>query len=642
MADASGTWQQRSVSPAFATGGRLQWQASENSDARFFGALRFSVWMIKSALRVAVILLTASLWVNAQAPSSPAPANLYGADHEDGQWTMPAKNYQGTRYSGLDQINATNAKDLKVAWTFSTGVNRGHEAAPIVVGDTMYVVTPFPNILYALDLKDNGKLKWTYKPQPASAAQGVACCDTVNRGCVFSNGKLYFNTLDDHTICVDAATGKEVWKTKVGEINHGESMTMAPLVVKDKVLVGNAGGEFGVRGWLKALDANSGKVVWTAWSTGPDRDVLIGADFKPFYDKDKGKDLGVTTWPPNRWQIGGGTVWGWVTYDPESNLIFYGTGNPGVWNPELRPGDNKWSCGIFARDPETGMAHWYYQLNPHDLFDHDTVNENLVLDLPIGGQQRKILLSAQRNGMVYIWDRKTGEVLSADPFVRITATFGVDLKTGKLKENPEKEPHTGVTIHDVAPASPGGKDWQPCAWSPRTNLLYIPHQNLAMDYEGTEANYIEGTPYVGMNVKMYANGGENRGEYCAWDPIARKKIWAILEDLPVWSGTVATAGDVTFYGTMDGWFKCVNAKTGEVVWKFKCGSGIIGQPVTYKGPDGKQYVAILSGVGGWAGAIVAGGLDPKDPTGALGFVNAMKDLPDKTTKGGMLYVFALP
>jgi PQQ-dependent dehydrogenase (methanol/ethanol family) len=586
------------------------------------------------------IVVIASL-VRAQEPSAPL-ANSYGAEHEDGQWTMPAKNHQGTRYSGLDQINAGNAKDLKVAWTFSTGVNRGQEAAPIVVGDTMYVVTPFPNILYALDLKDNGKLKWTYKPQPASAAQGVACCDTVNRGCVFSNGKLYFNTLDDHTVCVDAATGKEVWKTKVGEINHGESMTMAPLVVKDRVLVGNAGGEFGVRGWLKALDANSGKVVWTAWSTGPDSDVLIGPEFKPFYAKDKGKDLGVTTWPPNRWQIGGGTVWGWITYDPESNLIFYGTGNPGVWNPELRPGDNKWTCGIFARDADTGMARWYYQLNPHDLFDHDAVNENLVLDLPINGQTRKVLLAAQRNGMVYIWDRATGEVLSADPFVRITSTFGVDLKTGKLKENPEKAPRTGITIHDVAPASPGGKDWQPCAWSPRTNLLYIPHQNLAMDYEGTEANYIEGTPYVGMNVKIYANGGENRGEYCAWDPIARKKVWAIPEDLPVWSGTVATAGDVTFYGTMDGWFKCVNAKTGAVVWKFKCGSGIIGQPVTYKGPDGKQYIAILSGIGGWAGAIVSGGLDPRDPTAATGFVNAMKDLPDKTTKGGMLYVFALP
>ncbi|HKP93523.1 MAG TPA: PQQ-binding-like beta-propeller repeat protein, partial [Chthoniobacterales bacterium] len=264
---------------------------------------------------------------------------------EDGQWTMPAKDYQGTRYSGLDQINATNAKDLKVAWTFSTGVNRGHEAAPLVVGDTMYVVTPFPNILYALDLKEGGKTKWKYEPQPASAAQGVACCDLVNRGCFFFEDKIYFNTLDAHTVCLDAKTGKELWKTKLGEINRGETITMAPLVVKNKVLVGNSGGEFGVRGWLTALDALTGKIAWRAYSTGPDKDCLIGSDFKPFYKMDQGKDLGTSTWPANHWQIGGGTVWGWVTYDPEANLLYYGTANPGVWNPELRPGDNKWTCG---------------------------------------------------------------------------------------------------------------------------------------------------------------------------------------------------------------------------------------------------------------------------------------------------------
>ena len=562
---------------------------------------------------------------------------------DDGQWTMPARDYQGTRYSALDQINISNAKNLKVAWTFSTGVNKGQEAAPLVVGDTMYVVTPFPNILYALDLKNAGATKWKYEPQPASAAQGVACCDVVNRGCVFSNGKIYFNTLDDFTVCVDALTGKEVWKTKLGDINKGETMTMAPLVVRDKVLVGNSGGELGVRGWLTAVDANDGHIVWRAWSTGSDADCLIGPDFKPFYDSDKGKDLGLTSWPPNRWQIGGGTVWGWVTYDPGLNLIYYGTGNPGVWNPELRPGDNKWACGVFARDPDTGQARWFYQLNPHDQFDHDGVNENLVLDLPIDGHPRKILLSAQRNGYVYLWDRTTGQVLSATPFVRITSSKGVDLKTGRIIENEEKKPMTGKTIRDVSPASPGAKDWQPCAWSPRTNLLYIPHQSLAMDYEGTEASYIEGTPYLGVNVKMYAaDSSGKRGEFCAWDPFQKRKVWAIQEDFPVWSGTIATAGDVTFYGTMDGYFKCVNAKTGEVLWQFKCGSGIIGQPVTYKGPDGKQYVAILSGVGGWAGAIVSNDLDPRDPTGALGFVNAMKDLPEHTTKGGTLYVFALP
>jgi PQQ-dependent dehydrogenase (methanol/ethanol family) len=600
--------------------------------------------MLNSALRICGAGVAVVGCVSAVHAQSPPPlANTYGAEHEDGQWTMPAKNYQATRYSGLDQINTGNAKDLKVAWTFSTAVNRGHEAAPLVVGDTMYVVTPFPNILYALDLKNNGALKWKYEPEPASAAQGVACCDLVNRGCAFSNGKIYFNTLDDNTVCVDAATGKEVWKTKLGDINHGETITMAPLVVRNKVLVGNSGGELGVRGWLTAVDATDGKIMWRAWSTGPDADCLIGSEFKSFYEKERGKDLGVTTWPPNRWQIGGGTVWGWVTYDPEANLIYYGTGNPGVWNPELRPGDNKWACGVFARNPDTGQARWYYQLNPHDEFDHDGVNENLVLDLPIDGETRKVLLAAQRNGYVYVWDRTTGQVLSATPFVRITSSKGVDLKTGRLITNDEKKPMTGKTIRDVAPAAPGAKDWQPCAWSPRTNLLYIPHQNLAMDYQGTEASYIEGTPYLGVNVKMYASEQNGkRGEYCAWDPIKKQKVWAIQEDFPVWSGTVATAGDITFYGTMDGFFKCVNAKTGEVLWQFKCGSGIIGQPVTYKGPDGKQYVAVLSGVGGWAGAIVAGDLDPRDPTGALGFVNAMKDLPQKTGKGGMLYVFALP
>jgi PQQ-dependent dehydrogenase (methanol/ethanol family) len=555
---------------------------------------------------------------------------------------MPGKDYANWRFSELDQINTTNVSNLRAAWTFSTGVNRGHEAAPLIVGKTMYIITPYPNILYALDLEKNGAAKWKYESKPSAAAQGVACCDVVNRGAFFSDGKIFFNTLDDHTVAVDAESGKEVWKTKVGEINKGETITMAPIVVKGKVLVGNSGGEFGVRGWLTALDAKSGKITWRAYSTGPDADCLIGSEFKPFYDQDKGKDLGVETWPPDRWKIGGGTVWGWVTYDPEADLIFYGTGNPGSWNPELRPGDNKWSCGVFARRPEDGHAIWYYQWSPHDLYDHDGVNENIPLTLKIDGQDRKVLLTAQRNGYVYVLDRQTGQVLSATPFVRITSSEGVDLKTGRLIDNPEKKPQMGKVIRDIAPVSAGAKDWQPCSWSPKTGYLYIPHQNLAMDYEGVEASYIEGTPYLGVNVKMYAGPEGNRGELCAWDPIQKKKIWIVKEDFPVWSGTLSTTTDLLFYGTMEGWFKAVNARTGELLWKFKTGSGIIGQPVTYKGPYGKQYVAILSGVGGWAGAIVAGGLDPRDPTAALGFVGAMKDLPDKTTKGGMLYVFALP
>lgn len=564
---------------------------------------------------------------------------------DDGQWTMPGKDVQLTRYSGLDQINTENAKNLKVAWTFSTGLTRGHEAAPLVVGSTMYIVTPFPNYLYALDLTNNGALKWKYDPKPASAAQGVACCDYVNRGCFYSDGKIFYNTLDCHTVAVDATTGKEIWKTKVGEITKGETITMAPLVARGKVFVGNSGGELGVRGCLTALDANTGKIAWRAYSTGPDADCLIGSRFKPFYDSDKGKDLGVKTWPPDHWKIGGGTIWGFVSYDPGSNLIFYGTGNPGSWNPELRPGDNKWSCGCFARDADTGQAVWYYQWSPHDEFDHDGINECMVLDLKVDGPDkpaRKVIVHPGRTGYMYVLDRLTGQVLSAEPFGRITVANGVDLKNGRMILNEDKKPRMGKVIRDVQPAPPGAKDWQPTAYSPRTGWLYVPHQNLACDYEATEAGYIEGTPYLGVNVKMYAGPGGFRGKFMAWDLIAKKEVWSIKENFPVWSGTIVTAGDVTFYGTMEGWFKAVNARTGELLWKFKCGSGIIGQPMTYKGPDGKQYVAILSGVGGWAGAIVAGDLDPRDGTGALGFVNAMKDLPQATSKGGMLYVFSLP
>ena len=556
---------------------------------------------------------------------------------------MAGKDYANTRYSDLGQITAGNVKNLRLAFTFSTGVVRGHEAAPVVVGGTMYIVTPYPNVLYALDLtKPGAPTKWKFEPKPLAAAQGIACCDVVNRGVAYASGKIFFNTLDNQTIAVDAQTGKEVWRTKLGDINEGQTMTMAPLVVKDRVLVGNSGGEYGVRGWLTALDAASGKIAWRAYNTGPDRDVLIGSGFKPFYDSDKGKDLGVSSWPPEAWKIGGATVWGFVSYDPDLNLVYYGTGNPGPWNPDQRPGDNKWTSGVFARNPETGEARWFYQWSPHDLHDYDGVNENVLVDLEIGGRTRKVLVHPDRNGYVYVVDRANGEVLSASPFAHITTSKGVDIKTGHLQYAPEMEPKPGKVVRGMCPASPGAKDWQPAAYSPRTRFLYIPHQNLCQDMEAMQTSYISGTPYVGADIRMYPGPGGNRGEFSAWDLTAGKKVWTIREDFPVWSGALVTGGDVAFYGTMDGWFKAVDAKTGAALWQFKAGSGIIGQPVSYQGPDGKQYIAVLSGVGGWAGAVVAGDLDTRDPSAAAGFVNVMKDLPQRTTKGGMLYVFALP
>jgi PQQ-dependent dehydrogenase (methanol/ethanol family) len=572
------------------------------------------------------------------APLAAPPAPLV----EDGQWTMPAKDHASLRFSNLDEIDRSNVGTLRVAWTFRTGLNGGHEAAPLVVGDTLYVVTPFPNELYAFDLSRPPAVKWRYSPPVSPAAVGVACCDAVNRGAAYADGRIFFNTLDNQTIAVDAATGRELWRVRMGDIGRGETMTMAPFVVHSKVLVGNSGGELGTRGWLAALDAGTGEVAWRAYSTGPDADVLIGPDFDPYYEHDRGVDLGVHTWPPDAWQIGGGSVWGWLSYDPQLDLLYYGTANPSPWNADVRPGDNKWTAGIFARDPDNGSARWFYQWSPHDTFDYDGVNENLLLDVQIGGQTRQALLHPDRNGYVYLLDRTTGEVLSAKPFGHITTSSGVDLGTGRVRHVAAKQPTLGKVVRDICPAASGAKDWQPSSFSPRTGLVYIPHQNLCTDWEVVEANFISGTPYLGVNNTMYAGPGGHRGELTAWEPSAGAIVWKLQERFPVWSGTLATAGDIVFYGTMDRRFKAVDARSGELLWEHETSSGIVGQPVSYRGPDGRQYIAVLAGVGGWAGAVVSQNLSPDDPTAGGGFVGAMQDLPQHTGAGGELYVFALP
>jgi lanthanide-dependent methanol dehydrogenase len=573
--------------------------------------------------------------------STPAPGG--GEPPEDGQWTMVGKDYENRRYSGLDQITPANVAALKVAWTFSTGVAKGHEAPPLVERDTLYLVTPYPNEAYAFDLRNpGGAPKWSYRPNPSAASQGVACCDAVNRGAALWQDLLIYNLLDAETVAVDVATGQPRWRTRVGTIDKGETTTMAPLVVKDKVLVGNSGGEFGVRGWLTALDARRGTIAWRAYSTGSDHDCLIGAGFHPFYAGDRGVDLGLHTWPPEKWKTGGGTVWGFLSYDRDLDLVYYGTANPGVWNPDLRPGDNKWTAGIFARHPESGEAVWAYQWSPHDLYDHDGVNENVLVDLEIGGQRRQVLAHADRNGYFYVLDRKTGEVLSATPFAFVNSSHGVDLGTGRLIPAGEKKPQQGRQVRQICPSAPGAKDWQPMAFSPRTGWFYIPHNNMCEDLETTEASYIAGTPYLGAKVRYIAGPGGHRGAFTAWDPVAKKAVWSIKETFPAWSGALTTAGGLVFYGTMDGWFKALDARTGKLLWQFQTGSGVIGQPISYRGPDGRQYIAIFSGVGGWAGSVVTGDLDTRDETAGNGWGGMMKDLKAHTTKGGALFVFGLP
>jgi len=569
------------------------------------------------------------------------PAIRVIADVSRGEWRMAAGDYGSLRYSTLDAINTSNVKDLRVITTFSTGVPRGHEGQPLVVNNTMYVVTPFPNNLIAVDLtKPGGAIKWIYEPHPNPVSVGIACCDVVNRGAAYVDGRIIYNLLDAHTVAVDAESGRELWRTKVGEINLGETITGAPVVIKDKVIVGDSGAEMGVRGYVAALDVKSGKELWRAFNTGPDSEVKIGPKFKAFYAKDQGKDLGVTTWQGEQWKLGGSTVWGWISYDPETNSFFYGTANPGVWNPDLRPGDNKWSCSLMARDGDTGELRWAFQFTAHDAWDYDEIMENILVDMEYGGRMRKLVVHPGRTGFVYVLDRETGELLSAETFEPTNWASKYDLKTGKPQEDPTKRTQYGKVTQGICPSSTGAKDVTPSAFSPRTGLVYIPAHNTCMDYEAIDANYIAGTPYLGADVKMYPGPGGYQGELVAWDVAHNRKAWGVREPvLPVYSGVLATGGDIVFYGTMDGWFKAIDARSGIELWKFHCASGIVGNPITYLGPDGRQYVAIYSGIGGWMGAVAFSDISADDPYAALGVVGAMKEIKKYTAPGSTVYVF---
>jgi PQQ-dependent dehydrogenase (methanol/ethanol family) len=578
---------------------------------------------------------------SATAQTRPGPSPLGTA----GEWVTPAKDFASTRFSSLNQITTGNVQTLKEVWSYTTGIKDGHEGQPLVVGSTMYIVTPWPNKLIAFDLSKPGPAKlWEFAPNVDPASFGKACCDAVNRGASYADGKIIYNTLDVHTIAVDVKTGKLLWDTKLGDVNVGETMTMAPVVVKNRVIVGVSGGEMGIWGWAAGLDLATGKLVWRARNTGSDKDVLIGPEFKPFYAFMQGKDLGLTSWRGDQWKIGGSASWGWVSYDPDLDLVYFGTSNPGVWNPDMRPGDNLWSTTIWARSPETGRAKWAYQMTPHDMWDYDGTNENILADLTFDGRVRKVLVHFDRNGFAYTIDRTSGEVLVAKPFKPVNWASSVDLTTGRPVLNADKATHQGRLTNGICPSSSGAKDEQPAAYSPETRLFYTPSTDLCMDYGGIESKYIAGTPYVGAAVKMYAGSAGNnaRGEFLAWDAVAGKKVWGITEKYPVWSGTLATAGGLVFYGTLDGNFKAVDAKSGRVLWTVHFESGIVGNPITYLGPDGKQYLAVYSGVGGWLGAIVPGNLSIDDPWAALGAVGAVPDLPNDTKAGGAVHVFALP
>ena len=578
-----------------------------------------------------------------------ANSDLAAMIDDPNQWVIQTGDYKNQRYSKLDQINAENVGDLQVAWTFSTGVLRGHEGSPLVIGDTMYVHTPFPNIVYALDLANEGKIIWKYEPKQDPDVIPVMCCDTVNRGVAYAEGKIFLHQADTTVVALNAKTGAVEWSVKNGDPAIGETNTATVLPVKDKVIVGISGGEFGVRGSVTAYNIADGSQAWRAYSMGPDSDILVDEN-TTHLGKPVGTDSGMNTWEGDQWKIGGGTTWGWFSYDADENLMYYGTGNPSTWNPAQRPGDNRWSMTVMARDVDTGVAKWFYQMTPHDEWDYDGINEMILTEQEIDGTERKLLTHFDRNGLGYTLDRVSGELLVAEKFdPKVNWTTGVDMdpasdtygRPAVVAQYSTEQNGEDVNSTNICPAALGSKDQQPAAYSPETELFYVPTNHVCMDYEPFRVSYTAGQPYVGATLAMYPAGDSHggMGNFIAWDNTKGEIAWSIPEQFSVWSGALATAGDVVFYGTLEGYLKAVDSKTGEELYKFKTPSGIIGNVMTYT-QGGKQYIGILSGIGGWAGIGLAAGLtNPNDGLGAVGGYAALSDY---TALGGQLTVFALP
>ncbi|HTT03444.1 MAG TPA: methanol/ethanol family PQQ-dependent dehydrogenase [Steroidobacteraceae bacterium] len=592
-------------------------------------------------MRAAVLAVTAAVSTYAL-----ADADLDQRLADPANWAAQGGDYSLHRHSSLKQINEENVAKLQVAWTMSTGVLRGHEGSPLVIGDTLYMHTPFPNNVYAINLSDQ-TFKWKYEPRQDADVVPVMCCDTVNRGLAYGAGKIILQQADTTLVALDANTGKVVWSVKNGNPKIGETNTNAPHVFKDKILTGISGGEFGVHGRMTAYDLETGRKVWMAYSEGPDDQMLMDPKKTMTWTNGKmasvGKDSSLKTWKGDQWKLGGGTTWGWYGYDPKLNLVYYGSGNPGTWNPAQRPGDNKWSMTIWARDLDTGEAKWVYQMTPHDQWDFDGVNEMILADINKDGKSVPVIVHFDRNGFGYTLNRKTGELLVAEKYdPAVNWATKVDMKTGRPQVVSEYAPATpDVNYKGICPAALGSKDEQPASYDPSSGLFLVPTNHVCMTYEPFQVEYTAGQPYVGATLTMFPapNSHGGMGNFIAWDAAQGKIVWSKPERFSVWSGALTTDGGVAFYGTLEGYLKAVSIKDGRELWKFKMPSGIIGNVFTYQ-HAGKQYVGVYSGIGGWAGIGMAAGLT--EPTAGLGAVGGYKDLAKFTTLGGSLFVFTLP
>ncbi len=503
-------------------------------------------------------------------------------------WPVYGGDTGNTRFSQATQINTGNVNKLKVAWALQLGSNRSQESTPILVGDTLIVTSSFgPKNVFAVNAK-TGEVRWQYSPDIPKGIDQYACCDVNNRGVAVNDGKVFVGRLDAHVVALDLKTGKEMWDTKVVDYTQGSVITSPPTVVKNLIITGYGGGEYGARGSLVALDQATGKEVWRTYTV-----PLPG---------EKNGD----TWKGDSAKYGGAVAWNVGSYDPKLNLVYYGTSNPSPWTAAVRGNDssdigkfsNLYSASVVALNPETGNIVWHYQFTPHDAWDYDGVNELVFADLPFDGKKVPVVMQANRNGFFYVIDRANGKLLSAKQYVDgVNWATGIDMKTGMPIEaaGNAKRPGLKRMAKDVCPNLLGGKNWMPMSYDPKNGLVYIPTLNLCMDMEGVQEDYKRGQFYLGVNFDLGKVGpGGHMGGVKAWDPVKQKEVWFNKDPLPYTGGVTSTAGGVLFHGDVKGWFKAVDEKTGKVLWQFNAGSGISAPPMTYM-LDGKQYVAVVTG-----------------------------------------------
>ncbi|GAA0686105.1 PQQ-dependent methanol/ethanol family dehydrogenase [Marinobacterium maritimum] len=514
------------------------------------------------------------------------------------------------RYSPLDKLNAETVKELRPVWSFSFGgeKQRGQESQPMVKDGVMYVTGSYSRV-FAIDAKTGEEL-WEYN---ARLPDGIMpCCDVINRGVALYGDLVIFGTLDAKLVALNKDTGKVVWKKTVADYKEGYSLTAAPLVVKGKIITGVSGGEFGVVGKVEAYDAKTGDIVWTR----PTVEGHMGYIWKDGKKVENGISGGKPgeTWPGDLWKTGGAATWLGGTYDPEVDLMFFGTGNPAPWNSHLRPGDNLFSSSRLAIDPDTGKIVWHFQTTPHDGWDFDGVNELISFDYKDGGKTVKAAATADRNGFFYVLNRENGDFIRGFPFVdKITWAEGLDdkgrpiFKEGGRPGNPAdaKEGNKGEPVVS-APSFLGGKNWMPMAFSQDTGLFYVPSNEWAMDIWNEPVSYKKGAAYLGAGFTIRPMNDDYIGVLRAIDPKSGKEVWRYENYAPLWGGVLATKGNLVFTGNPEGYLMAFDAKSGEMLYKFQTGSGIVGSPITWE-MDGEQYVSVVSGWGGavplWGGEV---------------------------------------